>query len=167
MFNHWFAQWAIPTSITKVVISLLKKGGKYIWEGLDDYRPVTLLKTKLKILAQILANRLRIVVGDLIRPEQNYAVKRSIQNNLDHIDKQFGKNTTDRLWETICEIFLKNTTWSWYWNTCRLEICLQTLRRRIPANFASWLTPTVNEKTTSGRFGFKVKGPERVNSHRL
>ena len=58
MFNYWFAQGAIPGSVTKGVITLLKKSGKQVWEGLDDYRPITLLNTELKILAQILANRL-------------------------------------------------------------------------------------------------------------
>ena len=46
MFNHWFAQGAIPSSVTKGVITLLKKGGKHVWEGLDDYRPITLLRVK-------------------------------------------------------------------------------------------------------------------------
>ena len=83
MFNHWFAQGAIPGSVTKGVITLLKKGGKHVWEGLDDYRPITLLKTELKILARVLANRLQLVISDLIGPEQTYAVKgRSIQDNL-------------------------------------------------------------------------------------
>ena len=43
MFNHWFAQGAIPGSVTKGVITLLKKGGRHVWEGLDDYGPITLL----------------------------------------------------------------------------------------------------------------------------
>ena len=41
MFNHWFAQGAIPGSVTKGVITLLKKGGKHVGEGLDDYRRIT------------------------------------------------------------------------------------------------------------------------------
>ena len=41
MFNHWFAQGAIPGSVTKDVITLLKKGSRHVWEGLDDYRPIT------------------------------------------------------------------------------------------------------------------------------
>ena len=83
MFNHWFAQGAIPGSVTKGVITLLKKGGRHIWEGLDDYRPITLLNTELKILARVLANRLQLVISDLIGPEQTFAVKeRSIQDNL-------------------------------------------------------------------------------------
>ena len=83
MFNHWFAQGAIPGSVTKGVITLLKKGGRHVWEGLDDYRPITLLNTDLKILAGVLANRLQLVISDLIGPEQTYAVKgRSIQDNL-------------------------------------------------------------------------------------
>ena len=46
MFNHWFAQGAIPGSVTKGVITLLKKGGRYVWEGLDDYRPITYHRVK-------------------------------------------------------------------------------------------------------------------------
>ena len=42
MFNNWFAQGAIPGSITKSLITLLKKGGKHIREDLDNYRPITL-----------------------------------------------------------------------------------------------------------------------------
>ena len=83
MFNHWLAQGAISGSITKGVITLLKKGGRHVWEGLDDYRPITLLNTELKILARVLANRLQLVISDLIGPEQTFAVKeRSIQDNL-------------------------------------------------------------------------------------
>ena len=83
MFNHWFGQGAIPGSVTKGVITLLKKGGRHVWEGLDDYRPITLLKTELKILTRVLANRLQLVISDLIGSEQTYAVKgRSIQDNL-------------------------------------------------------------------------------------
>ena len=83
MFNHWFAQGAIPGSVTKDVITLLKKGGRHVWEGLDGYRLITLLNTELKILARVLANRLQLVISDLIGPEQTYAVKRrSSQDNL-------------------------------------------------------------------------------------
>ena len=83
MFKHWFAQGAIPGSVTKGVITLLKKGGRHVWEGLDDYRPITLLNTELKILARVLANRLQLVISDLIGPEQTFTVKgRSIQDNL-------------------------------------------------------------------------------------
>ena len=74
MFNHWFTQGGIPGSVTKGVITLLKKGGKHVWEGLD---------TVLKILVQVWANCLLIVISDLIGPEQTYAVKgRSIRDNL-------------------------------------------------------------------------------------
>ena len=70
MFNHWFAQGAIPGSITRGVITLLKKGDRYVWEGLDDYRLMTLLNTELKILARVLANRLQLVISDLIGPSR-------------------------------------------------------------------------------------------------
>ena len=75
VFNHWFAQGAIPGSFSKGVITLLKKGGKHVLEDLDDYRPIILLNTKLKILARIFANCLLLVISDLIEPELNYAVQ--------------------------------------------------------------------------------------------
>ena len=62
-------------SITKGVITLLKKGGRHVWEELNNYRPITLLNTELKILVQVLENHLQLVISDLIEPEQNYAVK--------------------------------------------------------------------------------------------
>ena len=95
MFNHWFTQGAIPGSITKGVITLLKEGGRHVWEELDDYRPITLLNTELKILARVLANRLQLVISDLIGPEQNYAVKgRSIQDNL-HLVREIIEGIKD------------------------------------------------------------------------
>ena len=95
MFNHWFAQGAIPGSITKGVITLLKKEGMHVRGQLDDYRPITLLNSELKILARVLMNRLQLVISDLIGPEQNYAVKgRSIQDNL-HLVRQILEGTED------------------------------------------------------------------------
>ena len=83
VFNHWFTLGAIPGSVSKCVITLLKKGSKHVSEGLDDYKPITLLNTELKILARVWANRLQIVVSVLIGPEQTYAVNgRSILDNL-------------------------------------------------------------------------------------
>ena len=83
MFNHWFAQGAISGSITQGMIPLMKKGGRHVWEELDNYRPLTLLNTELKILSWVLVNQLQLVIRNLTGPEQNYAVKgRSIQDNL-------------------------------------------------------------------------------------
>ena len=73
-FNHWFAQEVIPGSVTKAVITLQKKGGRYVWEGLDDYRLITLLNKELKISTRVLVNHLQVVINDLIGPEQTFAV---------------------------------------------------------------------------------------------
>ena len=47
MSSHWFAQGAIPGCIIKGVIALLKKGGRHIWEDLDDFRPIIRQNTEL------------------------------------------------------------------------------------------------------------------------
>ena len=104
MFNHWFAQGAISGSVTKGVITLLKKGGRHVWEGLDDYRPITLLNTELKILARVLANRLQLVISDLIGPEQTFAVKgRSIQDNL-HLIREVLEGLKDDTEATLISL---------------------------------------------------------------
>ena len=95
VFNHWFAQGTNAVSITKGVITLLKKEGRHVRGELDDYRPITLLNTELKILARILANSLQLVISDLVGPGQNYAVKgRSIQENL-HLVHQILEGIED------------------------------------------------------------------------
>ena len=91
VFNHWFAQGAIPSSVTKGVITLMKKSDRHVWEGPDDYRPITLLNTELKILA----NCLQLIISDLIGPEQTYAMKgRSIQDNL-HLIREILERCKD------------------------------------------------------------------------
>ena len=81
MFNDWFAHGALPGSVIKGVITLLKKSSRHVWEV--DNGPITLLNLELKILAWVLANRLQLVISDLISPWQIYAVKeRSILDNL-------------------------------------------------------------------------------------
>ena len=95
VFNHWFAQGAIPGSVTKGVITLLNKSGGRVWEDFDDYRSITLFNTELKILARVLAKRLQLVISDLIGPEQNYVVEgRSIQDNL-HLVREVIKGIED------------------------------------------------------------------------
>ena len=85
MFNHWFVKGVILGSITKCVITLLKKGSGHVWEDLDDYWPITLLNTELKILARVLANRLQLGISDLVGPEvkrkrsEAFVIERSIR----------------------------------------------------------------------------------------
>ena len=78
MFKHSFTQEVIPGSITKGVITL-------------------------KILARVLANRLQLVIIDLIGPRQNYAVKgrsilvRQILEGIENdTEAEFGGGFGDR-----------------------------------------------------------------------
>ena len=106
MFNHWFTQRAIPGSVTEGVITLLKKDDRHVLEELDDYRPITPLYIELKILAQVLANRLQLVISDLIRPEQNYAVKgKSIQDNF-HLVHEIVEGLKDGIETTLISLDL-------------------------------------------------------------
>ena len=77
------------------MITLPKKDGRHVRGDIDDYRPITLLNTELKILARVLANRLQLVISDLVGPEQNCTVKgRSILDNL-HLVRQILEGIKD------------------------------------------------------------------------
>ena len=86
------------------MITLLKKGDRHIWEDSDDYKPITLLNTELKILARVLANRLQLVISELMRPEQNYTVKRrSIQDNM-HLVREILEGLEDATEATLINL---------------------------------------------------------------
>ena len=65
MFNYWFSQGAIPGSVTNGLITLLKKGGRHVWEELDDYRLITLLNI-VKVLVWFLCFFVSCFVGYLM-----------------------------------------------------------------------------------------------------
>ena len=133
MFNHWFAQGAIPGSVTKGVITLLKKGGRHVWEGLDDYRPITLLNTELKILARVLANRLQLVISDLIGPEQVFAVKgRSIQDNL-HLIREVLEGIKDDTESALISLDQSKAFEALFVRECR-----KALRNLLGSSDLSW-----------------------------
>ena len=50
---------------------LPKKGGA---EDLEDFRPISLLGGLYKLLAKVLANRLKKVIGKVVSPDQNVFV---------------------------------------------------------------------------------------------
>lgn len=70
-----------------------RKGAK---TELQNYRPITMLNTDLKILAKVLANRLKEVMPKLIKSNQAYAIKgrdiadvtMSIKSTIDYIQEK-------------------------------------------------------------------------------
>ena len=63
------------------MIRLFKKSSKDP-KDLKNYRPITLLNTDYKIIAKVLANRLKTALPNIINEDQSFGIKgRSIQNN--------------------------------------------------------------------------------------
>ena len=77
MFKEFYDQNVFLKSLNNTFLVLLpKKGGA---EELGDFRPISLLGGLYKLLAKVLANRLKKVIGKVVFPYQNaFATKRQI-----------------------------------------------------------------------------------------
>ena len=81
-YDNWMRQGTIPRRFTRGIVKLLRKN-KHGGDGINNFRPLTMLNTDLKILAKILANRLQTALPSLICSKQTCAVKgRTIQHSL-------------------------------------------------------------------------------------
>ena len=69
MFKEFHEQNAFLKSFINMFLVLLpKKGGA---EELGDFRPISLLGGLYKLLAKVLANRIKKVIGKVVSPDQN------------------------------------------------------------------------------------------------
>ena len=73
MFKEFHEQNSFIKSLNHTFLVLLpKKGGV---EDLGDYRPISLLRGLYKLLAKVLANRLKKVIGKVVSSDQNAFIK--------------------------------------------------------------------------------------------
>lgn len=73
LFRRMEEKREVPESMGLGVITILYKN-KGSTLSLKNYRPLSLLNTDYKILAKVLANRIKEVVGNIISPNQAYSI---------------------------------------------------------------------------------------------
>ena len=72
MFKEFHEQNSFLKSLNTTFLVLIpKKGGV---EDLGDFRPISLLGGLYKLMAKVLANRLKKVIGKVVSPDQNVFV---------------------------------------------------------------------------------------------
>ena len=73
MFKEFYVQRSFAKSLNTTFLVLIpKKGGA---EDLGDFRPISLLGGLYKLLAKVLANRLKKVLGKVVSEDQNAFMK--------------------------------------------------------------------------------------------
>ncbi|RVX04923.1 hypothetical protein CK203_019296 [Vitis vinifera] len=73
LFKEFYDQKSFAKSLnTTFLVLILKKGGA---EDLGDFRPISLLGGLYKLLAKVLANRLKKVLGKVVSTDQNAFVR--------------------------------------------------------------------------------------------
>ena len=82
-FNDAYARGRLPDSITQAAIVLLLKKGNDP-DACGSYRPLAMLSAIYKILARMIANRLKTVIGAVCGEDQTaYIANRVIQENIE------------------------------------------------------------------------------------
>ena len=73
VFHHFFAKGQFEKSLNATFITLIPKKNPAI--EVKDFRPISLVGGVYKIIAKVLATRLRTVMEDIISPSQNAFVR--------------------------------------------------------------------------------------------
>ena len=73
VFHHFFAKVQFEKSLNATFITLIPKKNEAI--EVKDFRPISLVWGVYKIIAKVLANRLRTVMEDIISTSQNAFVR--------------------------------------------------------------------------------------------
>ena len=77
MFKEFHEPNSFLKSFNNIFLILLPK--RWRDEDLGDYRPINLLEGLYKLLAKVLANRLKKVIGKVVFPDQNaFSMRRQI-----------------------------------------------------------------------------------------
>ena len=73
VFHQFYANGQFEKSLNATFVTLIPK--KHAAYEIRDFRPLSLVGGLYKIIAKVLANRLRLVMGDLISASQNAFVR--------------------------------------------------------------------------------------------
>ena len=73
VFHHFFAKSQFEKSLNATFITLIPK--KHAASEIKDFQPISLVGGVYKIIAKVLANRLHMVMGDIISISQNAFVR--------------------------------------------------------------------------------------------
>ena len=68
MFDNFFSSGILDSRLNSSFIALIPKCPSP--SGLNDYRPIYLVGCIYKLVSKVLANRLRLVIKDVIGPNQ-------------------------------------------------------------------------------------------------
>ena len=115
LFKEFYEQRSFAKSLnTTFLILIPKKGGT---EDLGDFRPISLLGGLYKLLAKVLANRLKKVLGNVVSVDQNAFVRgRQI------LDATLIANEVNDFWHKrkekwlICKLDIEKAYDSINWN---------------------------------------------------
>ena len=134
-FKEFYEKKKFVRSLNATFLVLIPKKGNV--EDIKDYRPISLLRSLYKILAKVLANRLRRVLDKVISPSQNAFVEgRQILDAAlianEAVDSMLRRNDGG----VVCKLDIENA-----YDHVNLEYVLEVMRRMgFGQRWLSWIS---------------------------
>lgn len=134
LFTNIFISGALTRTQKTGLVSLIPKKGDL--SLIENWRPVSVLCADYKILAKLLANRIKPTLNNIINPNQTGGLAgRTITDNLQHIRNVLIKTSEDRQHGAIVGLDFQKA-----FDRVDREIIYRTLERfGFPIRFQNWI----------------------------
>lgn len=117
-FYNYLGKHGVPThSLNNSHITLIPKQGKD-QKDISNWRPISLMNTDMKIFSHLINNRLKLLIPNLVHPDQSgFVYQRVITTNLDTLDQLYysgppwtiGLIDFAKAFDSISHSYIQNT----------------------------------------------------------